>query len=109
MSTKQAVSVTLTSDNLVWLRARAGAAGIRSVSELLDRLITNARAKGPGDVKKSVVGTIDVAAADPLLRGADEAIKGIYQASLGRPLFVNEKNATYRAPYQTGRPRRRRG
>ena len=43
---KKAVSVTLGTDNLLWLKGRAGAAGARSMSELLDRLITEARTAG---------------------------------------------------------------
>jgi hypothetical protein len=34
--TKQAISVTLEADNLMWLKGRASATGVRSVSELLD-------------------------------------------------------------------------
>lgn len=83
---KRAVSVTLTSENLIWLKARAGAVGIRSVSEFLDRLVADARAAGPVEVRKSVVGTIDVAEADLLLLGADQAVRDLYQASLARPL-----------------------
>ena len=40
---KQAVSVTLSPDNLVWLRGRAQAERPGSLSEFLDRLITRAR------------------------------------------------------------------
>src|SRR5205814_1071073 len=43
---KQAISVTLDSDNLTWLKGRAGAAGLRSVSELLDQIVTAAREGG---------------------------------------------------------------
>jgi hypothetical protein len=104
MSAKRAVSVTLTSDNLMWLKARAGAVGIRSVSELLDRLVAEARATGSVDVRKSVVGTIDVAETDPLLLGADQAVRDLYQASLSRPLRVAEDET----PYRVAQPRRRR-
>jgi len=40
---KQAISITLTPDNLVWLKGRARAEGLRSLSECLDRLVTRAR------------------------------------------------------------------
>ena len=56
---KQAISVTLEADNLTWLKGRAGAAGLRSVSELLDQLVTAARASGRVGPSRSVVGTID--------------------------------------------------
>jgi len=43
---KQPISVTLEADNLMWLKGRVGATGLRSVSELLDRLVTQARSSG---------------------------------------------------------------
>jgi len=90
---KQAISVTLDTDNLTWLRGRAGAAGLRSVSELLDQLITAARESGRIGPSRSVVGTIDIDATDPLLEGADEVVRGMYEASLRRPLTVKEATA----------------
>ena len=87
---KQAISVTLDADNLTWLKGRAGAAGVRSVSELLDQIVTAARASGQIGPSRSVVGTIDVEASDPWLEGADDAMRAIFQASLGRPLMAKE-------------------
>ena len=103
---KQAISVTLDADNLMWLKGRAGAAGVRSVSELLDQLVTAARASGHTGPSRSVVGTIDVDASDPWLEGADEAMRAIYQTSLRRPLMVKETGPVYEAG---GRKRSRRG
>ena len=40
---KQAISVTLSPDNLVWLKGRARAEGVGSLSECLDRLLTRSR------------------------------------------------------------------
>lgn len=40
---KQAISVTLSPDNLVWLRGRARAERLGSLSEFLDRTVTRAR------------------------------------------------------------------
>ena len=87
---KQAISVTLEADNLTWLKGRAGAAGLRSVSELLDQLVTAARASGHGGPSRSVVGTIDIDASDPWLDGADEVLHAMFDASLGRPLMVKD-------------------
>ena len=57
---KTAVSVTLETANLMWLKARSWCrGGLRSVSELLDQLVTAARASGGGPVR-SVVGTVDI-------------------------------------------------
>jgi hypothetical protein len=93
---KQAISVTLHTENLTWLRARAAASGARSVSELLDRLVSDARAHGTGGQARSVVGTIDLDPADPLLLEADTKVRAAFEASLGRPLLAKERQATYR-------------
>jgi len=103
---KQAISVTLETDNLTWLKGRAGAAGLRSVSELIDQIVTAARESGRIGPSRSVVGTIDIDASDPLLEGADEIVRGLYETSLRRPLTVKEAPVEYRVP----RPRKgRRG
>src|ERR1700704_1197120 len=92
---KQAISVTLDTDNLTWLKGRAGAAGLRSVSELLDQLVTAARESGRIGPSRSVVGTIDIDASDPRLEGADEAVRTMFETSLGRPLMVKETQTEY--------------
>jgi hypothetical protein len=103
---KQAISVTLEADNLTWLKGRAGAAGLRSVSELLDQLVRAARASGHAGPSRSVVGTIDVDASDPWLEGADDALRDMVDKSLGRPMMVRESPP----PYGTrGRKKARRG
>lgn len=101
---KQAISVTLDTTNLVWLRARVGIGGGRSVSALLDRLVAEARMRGTLHEPTSVVGTIDLASSDPLLLRADDRIRAMFLSSLGRPLLVKENRAAYRAS-----KRRRRG
>ncbi len=108
---KSPISVTLDADNLTWLKARAGSGQARSVSDLLDRLVTDARTRGTGGGVKSVVGTIDVDPADPLLLKADEAIAALFTESLGRPIVVKEKRTTYRGAGGKGprRARARRG
>ena len=98
---KQAISVTLQSENLTWLKARAGSGEARSVSELLDRLISEARVRGGAGLVRSVVGTIDVDQSDPLLDKADDAIRALIAGSLARPLVVKEQRA------RDGRKRRR--
>src|SRR3954467_9627675 len=94
---KSAISVTLEADNLTWLKGRAGAAGLRSVSELLDQLVAAARASGHIGPSRSVVGTIDVDASDPWLEGADEAVRGLFDASLRRPLMAHASSPTSRS------------
>jgi hypothetical protein len=92
---KQAISVTLDSDNLTWLKGRAGAAGLRSVSELLDQLVTAAREGGRIGPSRSVVGTIDIDSGDPGLDGADDIVRGMFETSLRRPLMVKEASPAY--------------
>jgi hypothetical protein len=100
---KRAISVTLHSDNLTWLKARARAVGARSVSDLLDQLVSNARRVTPGGAVRSVVGTIDIAASDPLLADADDILGSLFDVSMARPTLVKESRAVYRA-----RPTRKR-
>jgi hypothetical protein len=82
---KQAISLTLERDNLTWLRGRAVAAGRLSVSEMLDRLISDARSGARGVAgARSVVGSIQIDARDPDLARADEAIRALFTRSLSR-------------------------
>jgi hypothetical protein len=92
---KRAISVTLETDNLVWLKAHAGATGLRSVSELIDRLVTQARTSGMSGPVRSVVGTIDIDAGDPSLEQADSAVRAMFDASLRRPMMVREVSPPY--------------
>jgi hypothetical protein len=95
---KQAISVTLRAENITWLKGRAGADGLRSVSELLDRLVSEARATGRAGPSRSVVGTIDIDSGDPDFEEADAAVRALFDASLSRPLVVRES-----APADSGR------
>jgi hypothetical protein len=64
---KRAISITLDNGNLLWLQARAQQAGVRSISELVDQLVTNARIteSGPVGTPRSIVGTVKIV--DPTL------------------------------------------
>jgi hypothetical protein len=103
---KKAISVTLDAENLTWLKGRVGASGLRSVSDLLDRLITDARSRRSVAPVTSVVGTIDVDASDPLLLKADATVRDLLDASLGRPLRVKEPSPAYGAPARRRKARR---
>jgi hypothetical protein len=97
---KRAVSLTLGESNVLWLQAAAGRRGIRSMSELVDQLITDARAGGAGAAPpQSVIGTIDIDRADPDLEAADLAIRDLFAESLRRPFVVREA----RTPMRGGR------
>jgi hypothetical protein len=103
---KRAISITLEADNVTWLKGRAGAAGLRSVSELVDRLVTAARESGHIGPSRSVVGTIDVDPGDPLLKGADAAVRSMFETSLSRPMMVKEAPVEYRVRPPAARKRR---
>ena len=102
--TRRAISVTLESDNVTWLKGRAGAEG-ESVSELIDQLVTSARSGKRAGPARSVIGTIDIHGSDPLLERADAAVRAAFAASLARPSAARERPAAYRA--KTRRPRTR--
>lgn len=80
--TKRALSVTLTPDNIAFLRARAAARGSRSLSEALDGLITEARAVVATDPPRSIVGLAMIAEDDPDLSGADAAVRDVFARSV---------------------------
>jgi hypothetical protein len=102
---KEAISVTLDADNITWLRGRATAGGSRSVSDLLDQIVTAARsARGPV-VARSVAGTIAIDAGDPTLDTADAAVRALFDASLGRPMMARESRPAYGARKSTKRRR----
>lgn len=83
---KLGISVTLDTDNLLWLRTQAAANRRRSLSDTLDQIVTDARLAGrmAAGAVKSVVGTIDLAAADPDLDTADAYIGGLFGRSARR-------------------------
>jgi hypothetical protein len=103
---KAAISVTLDPDNLRWLRGRAAAEGLRSVSEFLNRLVTAARTRGHSSGRRSVVGSIEIAPEDPALDTADQLIRGLFAASLGREMAVRESGPVYGARGKGKRARR---
>jgi hypothetical protein len=89
---KRAISVTVDEDNLVWLKGQAG--GSRgSVSEVIDRLVREARMSGRTDAStvRSVVGTIDLPPDDEDLAGADGYVRAMFERSLARPMAVKER------------------
>jgi hypothetical protein len=104
--TKRAISVTLDGDNLIWLKGRAGAVGVRSVSALLNQLVTAARQGGHGGPSRSVRGTIDLDPDDPELEHADAAVRALFEASIARSFSVRETGPAARGRLKK---RKRRG
>jgi hypothetical protein len=93
---KKAISVTLQQENLLWLRGQAARAG--SVSEVLDRIVSEARSGGrtePGSVR-SVAGTIDLPDDDPELSKADEYIRSVFAGSVRQPVLVRERTSRFK-------------
>ena len=103
---RKAISVTLETDNVTWLKGRAGAVG-ESVSEMLDQIVTAARQGGLVGSARSVAGTIDIDSSDPLLERADRAVRSVFEASVGRPFIMRERGGKDRSGGT--RPRKRRG
>jgi len=103
---KKAVSLTLDEGNLLWLRGRGYGRG--NLSAAVDDLITEARTGRLGETMmvRSVVGSIDLAADDPLLERADTAIRDLFAASVSRPMRVREPSSSYR-PSRPGGSRHR--
>lgn len=89
---RQAISVTLDHDNVLWLRGRVAAGASASVSELVDYLVSQARTSGAAGDKaiRSVVGTVDISVADPDLLEADAYVQSLVSRSVERPLFARE-------------------
>ncbi len=80
---KKAVSVTLSPENLLWLRAQSKAHGNRSLSETLDRLLHEARSgRQMQVVHRSAVGMVRISADDPELKKADNAVRDLFSRSL---------------------------
>src|SRR4051812_41061555 len=105
MSGRQALSITLHVDNITWLKGRTGAGGARSVSDLVDQLVTAARQSGNVGPTRSVAGTVDIDPSDPTLEAADAAVRELYEFSLRRPLVAREESPAYGRRSSARRPR----
>ena len=80
---------------MLWLRGQARQSGKGSMSELLDRILTEARSAGWTEVGalRSVVGTIDLTEDDPNLESADAYIRTVFAQSVRQPMFVKASKA----------------
>ena len=94
---RKPVSVTLKTDNLLWLRAQAAVSARGSLSEVLDRLVTDAREAGRTDDKaiRTVKGSIDLPDDDPALEQADAFVRAQFDKSIRRPVLVKEARARF--------------
>jgi hypothetical protein len=89
---KNAISITIGRDNLMWVKGQAAARSGGNVSEIVDRLITQARAAGQTDPAaiRSVAGTVDLPD-DESLAEADTYVRAMFDRSLARPMLVRER------------------
>jgi len=92
MNMRKAISITLGEDNLLWLRGQAARTAKGSVSELLDRIVEEARRSGRTDpaAVRSVAGTIDLPQDDPRLEHADAYVRSVFAASSSAPMVIRE-------------------
>lgn len=99
MNMRKAVSVTLASDNLLWLRAQAAATSRGNVSAVLDRIVEEARLGGRTESAaiRSVAGTIDLPEDDPELEKADAYVRSLFAESARQPILVRERRAPRRS------------
>jgi hypothetical protein len=86
----------MTEDNLLWLRGQAARTARGSVSEVLDRIVGEARMSGridPAGVR-SVAGSVDLPEDDPGLEQADTFIRSLFGASAQQPMLVRERSTS---------------
>jgi len=83
---KRAISLTLGPENLLWLQGQARATGRRSVSDFLERLLSDVRTNGTTSRRagRSVVGSVRISESDPDLLKADATVRALFTASLAR-------------------------
>lgn len=103
---KEAISVTIETENLLWLRGQVRAGGRRSVSAVLDRLVSEARTGGRvhAATVRSVVGTVSIGPNDPDLTGADTAVRAFFPLPRNPP--AARKRATAHSVRRQARKRR---
>lgn len=109
---RKAISITLGEDNLLWLRGQAARTAKASVSEVLDQIVSEARASGRTDPSaiRSVAGTIDLPEDDPNLAEADTYIRSLFAASASTMTRTRTSTTTRtRAVRERAGRRRRRG
>jgi hypothetical protein len=101
---KKGVSVTLDTENLIWLKSRTLATKGRSRSETLDDLVTAARTSGsvPASAIRTVRGTVDIATDDPGLDRADDVVRQLVGSSLARPILVRDEPPPYTSRKRRG-------
>lgn len=104
MNMRKAISVTISEENLLWLKGQAARTARGSVSDVLDRIVSAARLSGRTDPAaiRTVVGTVDLPEDDPGLDGADAHIRSRFAASAQQPMPVRERPAIRRRASRRG-------
>jgi hypothetical protein len=93
---RKPISITVRDENLLWLRAQAAATTRGNVSEVLDRLVQQARTGGVEVASRSVVGTIDLPS-DEAVSEAESDVRAMFDRSLRPPVVVKAPRARRRA------------
>jgi hypothetical protein len=90
---RKAISLTLGTENLLWLKGQAARTPRGSVSEVVDRLVAEARAHGWAETAsvRSVAGTVDLPDDDPDLARADDYVRSLFAESARQPMVVRER------------------
>lgn len=97
MNMRKAISLTLSHDNLLWLKGQATRTAKGSISEVLDGIVREARKSGGAqrDSVRSVANTIDLPEDDPNLEQADGYIRALFAGSARQPIMVRERKKSY--------------
>jgi hypothetical protein len=101
---KRAISPTLDEESLTWVRGQA-LAGRPSGSEMVDRILREARAGGRGALAavRSILGTVRLSSEDPDLLAADEAARAEFIRSLGQRVTTARPARTVGGARRDGR------
>ena len=88
---RKAISITLEEENLLWLRGQARAGGRRSVSQLVDRLVSDARAAGRVLSREQLLDALKGAAYETFDRSIDvhiSKLRGKLEADPKAPRLI---------------------
>jgi hypothetical protein len=101
--TKKAISLTLQTENLLWLHAQSIRSG-RSASDVLDAVIRQARGATALETTPapSIAGSIRIDDRDPELLGADTALRRLFEGSLHRSRAPEQGRAAPRRKQRHG-------
>ena len=106
---KQAVSVTLHPDNLLWLKTRVKTIGGRSLSDALDQIITQVRAGAGASAAavRSVAGNARIPRSDAALAETSAQVRALFRRSVQRKKAASFATRREKLPSRAAKPRKR--